>query len=63
MVFVGHRTMKNLGRLWLAYTDSLVPQGGLACTECPLGLNAFLSTRPPSSDYSSYQKESWADIG
>ncbi len=26
---------------------SLVPQGGLVCEECPLGLNAFLSTRPP----------------
>ncbi len=26
---------------------SLVPQWGLVCEECPLGLNAFLSTRPP----------------
>ncbi len=26
---------------------SLVPQGGPVCEECPLGLNAFLSTRPP----------------
>ncbi len=26
---------------------SLVPQGGLVGEECPLGLNAFLSTRPP----------------
>ncbi len=25
--------------------NSLVPQGGLVCEECPLGLNAFLSTR------------------
>ncbi len=27
--------------------NSLVPQGGLMCEECPLGLSAFLSTRPP----------------
>ncbi len=28
---------------------SLVPQGGLVCEECPLGLSAFLSTRPPKA--------------
>ncbi len=33
----------------LILLDSLVPQGGLVCTECPLGLNIFLSTRPPKS--------------
>ncbi len=31
----------------LLCSSSLVPQGGLVCEECPLGLNAFLSTRPP----------------
>ncbi len=30
-----------------AATCSLVPQGVLVREECPLGLNAFLSTRPP----------------
>ncbi len=31
----------------MLFIYSLVPQGGLVCEECPLGLSAFLSTRPP----------------
>ena len=32
----------------LLMNNSLVPQGGLVCEECPLGLSAFLTTRPPT---------------
>ncbi len=31
----------------LRVSYSLVPQGGLVCEECPLGLSDFLRTRPP----------------
>ena len=36
--------------------SSLVPQGGLVCEECPLGLNAFLIVAWPVGQFFSTQK-------